>query len=78
MFINISAKVRVWIAGDQLKFLKKYSSKPSFRQSELSVEEVQVAKILADKSILVRKKLTTDTQFAVNRTIRISHHGNKK
>tara|TARA_B100000902_G_scaffold181446_1_gene174325 strand:- start:788 stop:1024 length:237 start_codon:yes stop_codon:yes gene_type:complete len=78
MFINISAKVRVWISGSQLDFLKKYSKKPSFRQSELSVEEVRIAKLLADKSVLVRKKLTTDTQFAVNRTIRISHHGNKK
>jgi hypothetical protein len=78
MFINISAKVRVWISENQLSFLRKYSSKPYFKQSELSVEEVQIAKLLADKSVLVRKKLTTDTQYAVNRTIRISHHGNKK
>ena len=78
MFNNISAKVRVWISENQLQFLNKYSQKPYFRQSELPAEEVQIAKVLADKSILVRKKLTTDTQFAVNKTIRISHHGNKK
>ena len=78
MFINISAKVRVWISKDQSDFLMKYSQKPYFKQSELSVKEVKLAKLLADKSVLVRKKLTTDTQFAVNRTIRIQHHGNKK
>ena len=78
MFINISQKVRVYISDDQLKFLNKYSKKKHFLQKDLSVTEVSIAKLLSAKSVLVRKKLTTDTQYAVNRSIRIFDHGYKK
>ena len=77
MFINISPKARIFISKDQQQFLRKYSKLKFFLQSKLSVEEVKTAKVLADKSILVRKKLDSDTQFAVNRRIRIPH-GNEK
>ena len=78
MFINLSPKARIYISKEQLKFLQKYSKVEHFLQSKLSVEEVQIAKVLADKSMLVRKKLTADTQFAVNRRIRIPQYGNEK
>jgi len=78
MFINISQKVRVYISDDQLKFLNKYSKKKHFLQSELSIDDGVIAKLLSAKSVLVRKKLAADTQYAVNRSIRIFDYGYKK
>ena len=78
MFINLSPKARIYISKEQLKFLHEYSKNDFFLQSKLSVEEVKIAKVLADKGMLVRKKLTSDTQFAVNRRIRIPQYGNEK
>tara|TARA_B100000745_G_scaffold239577_1_gene162257 strand:- start:901 stop:1143 length:243 start_codon:yes stop_codon:yes gene_type:complete len=78
MFINISQKVRVYLSIGELQFLEKYRRKHDFRQSELDVDEINIAKTLASKSILVRKKLIADTQYAVNRSIRVFNHDHKK
>jgi|TARA_B100000508_G_C11406530_1_gene251064 hypothetical protein len=40
--------------------------------------EVEIAKQLADKSILVRKKLDTGVQYALNRRIRFVQDVDKK
>ena len=78
MFINISQKVRVFLSNNDLEFLHKYSKKQDFKQSELDVDEINIAKTLASKSILVRKKLIADTQYAVNRSIRVFNHDHKE
>ena len=44
----------------------------------IGIDEVQIAKKLSAKSILVRKKLDSDTQFAVNRYIKEYRYVDKK
>jgi hypothetical protein len=70
MFIKIQPGVQVWITKSQKDFLDKYKDMPYFRNTDLQPDEVNTAKILADKSIFVRKKLDTDVQYALNRRIR--------
>lgn len=70
MFAYISRSVRVYITQRQYEFLGKYREKTSFLQSKLEVEELPIAKSLADKCVLVRKKLDSDTQYALNNSIR--------
>ena len=50
----------------------------SFRSTELQPDEVQLAKVLADKAIFVRKKLDNDVQYALNKRIRFVRDGYKK
>jgi len=71
MKINISRYVRVTISEQDIEFLKKHKDLSSFLQSQLSPEEHKTAKILSDKCILVRKKLNDDTQYAVNKNIKL-------
>jgi|TARA_A100001011_G_C14280931_1_gene831576 hypothetical protein len=47
-------------------------------QTDFEVNDLEVAKILCDKSILVRKKLETNTQYALNRNIRFLRDAIKK
>ena len=70
MFIQIAPHVRVFLTDVQLQFLNKYKDKESFRSTDLLPEEVEIAKILEDKSIFVRKKLDIGVQYALNRRIR--------
>ena len=56
MFIQIAPHVRVFLTDIQLQFLNKYKDKESYRSTDLLPEEVEVAKVLGDKSIFVRKK----------------------
>lgn len=70
MFAYISRFVRVYISEEQYQFLNSRREQGSFLQSSLSVEELPIAKNLADKFVLVRKKLDADTQYALNNSIR--------
>jgi hypothetical protein len=71
MFIQLSRYARVYITQRQIAFIKKYKSKLPILQSNLDVEDIETARILASKGALVRKKLVDDTQYALNRSIRL-------
>jgi len=77
MFIQIAPKVKVYVTSDDMEFISTYS-KSTFRDSNLSTEEQKIAKRLADKAVLVRKKLDNDTQYALNRKIRFVANDRKK
>jgi hypothetical protein len=70
MFAYISRYVRVYLDEKQCQFLSNHREQSSFLQSSLTPEELPIAKILADKCVLVRKKLDNDTQYALNKSIR--------
>lgn len=70
MFAYISRYVRVYLDEKQYQFLDNHREQLSFLQSSLTSEELPIAKILADKCVLVRKKLDNDTQYALNKSIR--------
>jgi len=70
MYVKIAPRVQVYITNEQINFINKYKHKDSFRTTDLLPEEVEVAKILGDKSIFVRKKLDNGMQYALNRRIR--------
>ena len=78
MFIQIAPHVRVFLTDIQLQFFNKYKDKESFRSTDLLPEEVEVAKVLGDKSIFVRKKLDMGVQYALNRRIRFVQDGKKR
>ena len=78
MFIQIASHVRVYLTRTQIDFVKKYKNYPSFRSTDLLPEEIEVAKILGDKSIFVRKKLDIGMQYALNRRIRFVTNAQKK
>ena len=70
MYIKIAPGVQVYITNEQINFINKYKDKESFRSTDLQPEEVEIARILGDKSIFVRKKLDIGVQYALNRRIR--------
>tara|TARA_B110001454_G_scaffold169382_1_gene159692 strand:- start:1136 stop:1375 length:240 start_codon:yes stop_codon:yes gene_type:complete len=79
MYIKIAPGVQVWISNEEQLFINKYKNYTSFRNSDLEITEMETAKILASKSIFVRKKLDNDVQYAVNRHIRfVSNNAKKK
>ena len=78
MYIQITPGARVYVTQEQIDFIKKYRNYDSFRNTNLEVHEINIAKILADKSVLVRKKLDNDVQFALNRYVRFVEDGDKK
>ena len=78
MYIKITPGFNVWITNEQLNFINKYKNHGSFRNSELDITEIEVAKVLASKSIFVRKKLDNDIQYAVNRYIKFVSNANRK
>jgi len=63
----------VFITEKQHEFINKWKNHEHFLQSELPIEEAITAKTLSDKGILVRKKLDTDTQYALNKHIRFTN-----
>ena len=69
MFIQIAPKVRVYVSDHQMMFVKKYAHKAYFTDKDLDADEVHVAKILADKSVYVRKKLDNNVQYALNKQV---------
>ena len=78
MYIQIAKRARVYVTNEQLKFIDKYGKHESFRNTDLDVSEINTAKILADKSVLVRKKLNEGVQYALNRRIRFVQDVDKK
>ena len=77
MYIQIAPKAKVYVTDEDVTFIRQHTTE-SFRASELSPEDVDRAKRLADKAIFVRKKLDLDTQYALNRKIRIVRNDRKK
>ena len=77
MYIQIAPKAKVYVTDEDIKFIRQHTTE-SFRASELSPEDVDRAKRLADKAIFVRKKLDLDTQYALNRKIRFVANERKK
>ena len=78
MFVQIAPHVRVFLTNIQIDFVNKYKDKESFRSTDLQPEEVEIARILGDKSIFVRKKLDIGVQYALNRRIRFVNNAKKK
>ena len=78
MFVQIAPKVRVFLTNIQIEFVNKYKDKESFRSTDLLPEEVEIARILGDKSIFVRKKLNNGMQYALNRRIKFVKDAKKK
>ena len=78
MFVQIAPHVRVFLTNVQIEFVNKYKDKESFRSTDLQPEEVEIARILGDKSIFVRKKLDIGVQYALNRRIRFVTNAQKK
>ena len=77
MYIKIAPGCQVWITDEQLNFINKYKDKEDFRSIDLLPEEVEIAKILGDKSVFVRKKLDIGVQYALNRRIKFVNDAKK-
>tara|TARA_A100000164_G_C21184072_1_gene441922 strand:+ start:68 stop:301 length:234 start_codon:yes stop_codon:yes gene_type:complete len=77
MFIQIAPKARVYVTDQDVEFIREHSHE-SFRSNELSPEDAERAKKLADKAVFVRKKLDADMQYALNRKIRFVANDRKK
>ena len=78
MYIKIAPRARVYVTVEQLNFINKYSQRESFRNTNLEADEIHTAKILADKSVLVRKKLDDGVQYALNRYIKFVDNDSRK
>jgi len=77
MFIQIAPKARVYVTDEDVKFINEHTH-GSFRSNDLSPEEAERAKVLADKAVFVRKKLDAGMQYALNRKIRFVANDTKK
>ena len=77
MFIQIAPKARVYVTDEDVEFIQEHSQ-DSFRSNQLSPEDADRAKRLADKAVFVRKKLDNDMQYALNRKIRFVANDRKK
>ena len=78
MYIKIAPRARVYVTVEQLNFINKYSQRESFRNTNLEADEIHTPKILADKSVLVRKKLDDGVQYALNRYIKFVDNDSRK
>ena len=70
MKCQIARGVRVHITKEEYDFIVSIRDKMPFIISNLPIEQQTIAQRLADKSIFVRKKLTTTTQCNLNKNIR--------
>ena len=77
MFIQIAPKAKVYVTDTDVEFIKAHATQ-SFRSDQLSPEDADRAKKLADKAVFVRKKLDTHMQYALNRKIRFVANDRKK
>ena len=77
MFIEIAPKARVYVTDTDFEFITAHAS-GSFRSDQLSPEDADRAKKLADKAVFVRKKLDTHMQYALNRKIKFVANDRKK
>ena len=77
MFIQIAPKARVYAINEDVEFIKSHALE-SFRSDNLSQEDADRAKKLADKAVFVRKKLDTHMQYALNRKIKFVANDRKR
>ena len=77
MFIQIAPKGKVYISKMQMQFILRHCE-VTFKNTDLAPQDVETAKLLADKAIFVRKKLDIGVQYALNKRIRIVPNANKK
>ena len=77
MFIQIAPRANVYVTDSDVEFIKAHTLQ-SFRSDQLSPEDADRAKKLADKAVFVRKKLDTHMQYALNRKIKFVAHDRKK
>ena len=77
MFIQIAPKAKVYVTDTDVEFIKTHATE-SFRSDQLSLEDADRAKKLADKAVFVRKKLDTHMQYALNRKIKFVANDRKK
>ena len=77
MFIQIAPKAKVYVTDADVEFIKAHALE-TFRSNQLSQEDADRAKRLADKAVFVRKKLDNDMQYALNRKIRFVANDGKK
>jgi hypothetical protein len=78
MFVHIAPHVKVFLTQEQIAFVEKYKHTESFTDKNLDPLEANVAKILGDKAIFVRKKIDGGMQYALNRRIRFVKNVRKK
>jgi hypothetical protein len=72
MFIQIAPRAKVYVTDTDVEFIQTHALE-SFRSDQLSLEDADRAKRLADKAIFVRKKFDHHVQYELNRRIRIVH-----
>ena len=60
MFVQIAPHVKVFLNKEQIDFLEKYKNQQSFTDHSIQPNEIPIAKLLADKAILVKKNLTLE------------------
>ena len=77
MFIQIAPRAKVYVTDTDVEFIRAHALE-SFRSDQLSQEDADTAKKLADKAIFVRKKLDTHMQYALNRKIKFVANDRKK
>ena len=77
MFIQIAPKAKVYVTDTDVEFIKAHAT-GSLRSDQLSLEDADRAKKLADKAVFVRKKLDTHMQYALNRKIKFVANDRKK
>ena len=77
MFIQIAPRAKVYVTDSDVEFIKAHTLQ-SFRSDQLSPEDADRAKKLADKAVFVRKKLDTHMQYALNRKIKFVANDRKK
>ena len=77
MFIQIAPRAKVYVTDADVEFIRQHTTE-SFRAKQLSPEDADRAKKLADKAVFVRKKLDTRMQYALNRKIKFVANANKK
>ena len=66
----ITRGVRVQVTKQEYDLLQRLEDRMPFLGNSLNAEDEVMAKRLADKTILVRKKLTTTTQYNLNKNVR--------
>jgi hypothetical protein len=70
MYVRLSRSVRVYVTETQMEFLYKYEERFPMLQTGFDVEDVATAQTLSAKGVLVRKKLSDNTQYNLNKSIR--------
>ena len=77
MYARLSRYVRVYVTERQIEFVHKYEKRFPMLQTQFDVEDIATAQTLASKGILVRKKLSDNTQYNLNTSIRFEDDRNK-